>query len=164
MDLNKVRKAVNEAYSLLPKKLNSKEADVLLFSFGFQESDFEARQQIIKKDGKLVEAGPAVSWWQMEKGGGIIGVLTHAASKEMAKAVCAARGVRATSDAVWEAMKKDDVLGAAFARLLIYTNPFKLPKIGDSAAAWELYLREWRPGKPKPQKWAKSYQVGMTQA
>ncbi len=159
-----VRKALDEAYKLLPPGMNSKAADVCVFAFGYQESSFEAHQQIIKKDGKLVEAGPAVSWWQMEKGGGIVGVLTHAASKAHALKVCKARGVSPTSSAVWEAMKKDDVLGAAFARLLIYTNPFALPKVGDSAATWALYLREWRPGKPKPDKWPESYQVGMANA
>lgn len=159
-----VRKALDEAYKLLPPGMNSKAADVCVFAFGYQESSFEARQQIIKKDGKLVEAGPAVSWWQMEKGGGIVGVLTHAASKAHALKVCKARGVSPTSSAVWEAMKKDDVLGAAFARLLIYTNPFALPKVGDSAATWALYLREWRPGKPKPDKWPESYKVGMDNA
>lgn len=161
MKFTQVQKALAEAYKLLPPKLNSPEASLLVYAFGYQESSYEARQQIIKKDGKLVQAGPAVSWWQMEKGGGIAGVLRHEASKDMALAVCKARGVQPTSAAVWEAMRTDDVLGAAFARLLIYTNPHRLPKIGDSGAAWALYLNEWRPGKPKPDKWPTSYKVGM---
>lgn len=164
MKFIQVRKALDAAYALLPPNMKSREADICVFAFGYQESSFEARRQIIKKDGKLVPEGPAVSWWQMEKGGGVKGVLNHAASKAHAIKVCAARGVAPTPDAVWAAMQTDDVLGAAFARLLIYTNPHRLPKVGDSHAAWALYLNEWRPGKPKPEKWPISYKVGMENA
>ena len=51
----------------------------------------------------------------------------------------------------------DDVLAAAFARLLLFTDPAKLPKLGDADGAWQLYLRTWRPGKPHPHTWPDLY-------
>lgn len=162
MDKSLVMKAIKSSYSLFPAAWGSTDATVCLLAIGYQESDFESRQQIIKKEGKLVPLGPAVSWWQMERGGGIAGVLSHPVSKAMARVVCEARGVKATSGDVWEAMKKDDVLGAAFARLLLYTNPHRLPAPGKKADTWSLYLREWKPGKPKPGKWDKSYAFALS--
>lgn len=48
--------------------------------------------------------------------------------------------------AVWQAIERDDVLACALARLLLYTDPSRLPDLGDEAGAWDLYLRTWRPG------------------
>ncbi|MNL86831.1 hypothetical protein D3C87_2157110 [compost metagenome] len=45
------------------------------------------------------------------------------------------------------------MLAAGVARLLLWTDPKTLPSIGDVDAAWALYLRTWRPGKPHPQTW-----------
>ena len=56
------------------------------------------------------------------------------------------RSVSPTVDAVYSALHRDDILAAAFARLLLWTNPNALPAIGQEEAAWQLYLREWRPG------------------
>lgn len=163
MDKSLILKAINQSFAFFPASWGSKDAMVCMLSIGFQESDFEHRQQIIKNaEGKLTPTGPAVSWWQMERGGGILGVLNHPASSAMARVVCEARGVKPTSATVWEAMKTDDVLGAAFARLLLYTNPYKLPAVGKKAETWDLYLREWKPGKPKPAKWPKSYEFALS--
>lgn len=32
------------------------------------------------------------------------------------------------------------------ARLLLYTDPARLPELGAEAGVWQLYLRTWRPG------------------
>src|SRR5690606_12884686 len=52
----------------------------------------------------------------------------------------------ATVPAAYGRLHADDVLAAAFARLLLWTNPSLLPFIGDEEGAWQAYLREWRPG------------------
>ena len=57
-------------------------------------------------------------------------------------------------DAIYAALEYDDVLAAGVARLLLWTDPKALPPVGDVDAAWALYLRTWRPGKPKPDSWA----------
>ena len=48
------------------------------------------------------------------------------------------------------ALEHDDVLAAAFGRLLLWTDPRAPPAVGDESGAWALYLRCWRPGKPRP--------------
>lgn len=132
------------AFALLPAKMDSNAARCQMLAIGLQESRFVHRRQI---------GGPARGFWQFEKGGGVKGVLFHATTQEQAQAVCKARGVPATMDAVYEALDQDDVLAAAFARLLLWTDPRPLPALGDTGTAWALYQRTWRPGKPHPQTW-----------
>jgi hypothetical protein len=137
--------AIEPALALLPSVMDTPSARVLLLTFGMQESRFEHRDQL-EKGGKNTTLGPALSFWQFERAGGVLGVLQHKASRGHAGRICTARGVNAESRAVWERMAFDDVLGAAFARLLIYTDPLELPMPTDAESAWRLYLRTWRPG------------------
>jgi hypothetical protein len=97
----------------------------------------------------------------MERGGGVLGVLTHSASKPHAQTVCKARGVEPTSPAVWNAIEEDDVLAAAFARLLLWTDAGRLPALGDADGAWRLYERTWRPGRPHPETWPDFYRQAL---
>jgi hypothetical protein len=66
--------------------------------------------------------------------------------------------VVATAPSVYARLDQDDVLAAAFARLLLWSDPASLPRIGDAESAWALYLRTWRPGKPKRDSWDGLYQ------
>ena len=137
--------AIEPALALLPSIMDTPSARVLLLTFGLQESRFEHRDQL-EKGGKNTVLGPALSFWQFERAGGVLGVLQHKASRIHAGRICAARGVNADRRAVWERMAVDDVLGAAFARLLIWTDPSAMPAMTDVDSAWRLYLRTWRPG------------------
>lgn len=139
------------ALALLPAKMDSKLARVMMLAIGMQESRFEHRRQVLNGGGK----GPAASFWQMERGGGVRGVLNHPASRDLALKVCAARGVKPDEMSVWQALETDDILGACFARLLLWTDPKPLPDNSDDG--WSLYLRVWRPGKPKPETWPDFY-------
>ena len=38
------------------------------------------------------------------------------------------------------------MLAAGLARLLLWTDPARLPGAADVEAAWQIYLRQWRPG------------------
>lgn len=136
---------LDAALALLPSNMDTPSARVLLLAFGLQESRFEHRDQL-ERDGRNTALGPALSFWQFERAGGVLGVLQHKASRIHADRICKARGVNADSRAVWERMAVDDVLGAAFARLLIWTDPIAMPAPTDTEAAWRLYLRTWRPG------------------
>lgn len=149
------REAINEALKLLPAKMDTPMSRVLLAAIGFQESDgYATRVQYGN--------GPARSYWQFERGG-IKGVMLHAASARLAIEVCEARGVDFNSEAIWQAMETDDVLGAAFARLLMWTDSQPLPTTAQGA--WEMYAnRLWRPGKPHASKWAKSWAFGLANA
>lgn len=146
--------AVEAAFQLLPIKMDSRAARVILAAIGFQESGYKVRIQY--------DNGPARSYWQFENGrlSGINGVLTHKSTAKLAKGVCEACGVAPERMTVWKAMETDDVLGAAFARLLMYTDPKSLPDNADDA--WEMYAKRlWRPGKPHPEKWPTSWAFGL---
>ncbi|OCZ64291.1 hypothetical protein A7P23_27535 [Achromobacter xylosoxidans] len=158
MDLKKIiDTAVSPALALLPTRMDTPGARVMLLAIGLQESRFTHRQQI---------GGPARGFWQFEKGtrasrGGVWGVFLHAASKGHLAALCKARSVACDPDAIYAALEYDDVLAAGVARLLLWTDPKALPQIGDGDAAWSLYLRTWRPGKPHPQTWPALYDQAM---
>lgn len=129
---------------------DSPEAQVQTLTTGLQESRFTARRQM--------GMGPAMGFWQFERGGGVKGVLNHDASKAKALTLCAARGVEANPMAVWLALENDDVLAAGFCRLLLLTDPRPLPAVNDTNGAWACYLRNWRPGKPHPETWSRFHQ------
>lgn len=163
--------AIADAFRLLPAMLDTAPARVMLIATGAQESNFEARRQLITVNGRLEPRGPAAGYWQFEQGGGVAGVLRHPQSRELARWVCLRRGVDPTPATVWAALERDDVLGAGFARLLLWTDPAPLPRVGDEAGAWDLYLRTWRPGAytrgtPATQaalaaKWAANYRAAV---
>lgn len=129
----------------------------LLLAIALQESGptLEARYQ-----GSPSESpGPARGWFQFECQGGTAGVLSHAASKAHAEAVCASLIVVPQPAACWRALEGNDVLSVAFARLLVLTDPETLPIEQD--AAWDCYLRLWRPGKPHPDVWPDNWKLAQ---
>ena len=142
---------INPAMALLPARMDSFEARVVLLTIGQQESRFEHRRQMGN--------GPARSFWQFELGtkasrGGVWGVFLHDASRGQLLKLCAARGIDFEPSAIWTAIEHDDVLAAGLARLLLFTDPRPLPAVWDVEAAWNLYaLRTWRPGKPHRETW-----------
>ena len=153
---------VAEALLLLPAKMTSPQAELMLLAIGLQESELKHRRQHAN--------GPARSLWQGEQGGGMVAGLLgfhNQDVQDLARGLCAVRGVPAQPRAVWEAIEHDDVLAAGLARLLLYTDPARLPGLGDEEGAWQLYLRTWRPGAftrgtaakraELRQKWAKNY-------
>jgi hypothetical protein len=141
--------ALKPALAYLPAKMATTAGMVMTLAIGEQESKYRTRQQYGN--------GPAHGFWQNEKGGGVKGVLTHPASRDLAATLCAIRQVEATPDAVWVAMLEDDILAAGLARLLLWTDALALPRLGDAEGAWITYTRVWRPGKPRPEEWIDSY-------
>jgi len=152
-----VSRAIDEALAMLPARMSTPEARVMLYAIGLQESRFQNRRQLIKRGGELVPAGPAKGYWQFERMGGCHGVVHHDASRYWMHGVCAARGVAFNATAVWHALERDDVLAAAAARLLLFTDPRRLPDLGNARDAWNLYIRTWRPGQPHRQTWDALY-------
>lgn len=146
-----LHKAINPALGLLPVKMDSDAARVMLLAIGLQESRMEFRCQ---KTSDPYVKGPARGFWQFERGGGVIGVLSHLATKELAAQVCKARGVPHDSSLVHARLEFDDVLAAAFARLLLWTDAKPLPAVdADHETAWRQYVRQWRPGRPHRETW-----------
>jgi len=149
--------AIDAALLLLPPAMDSAAARVMLLAIGLQESRLTARVQIVDGGGQ----GPARGLWQFERGGGCAGVLRHSASRYWMHGVCAARSVRPSPAELWAALATDDVLAAAAARLLLFTDPKRLPDLGNEAGAWALYQRVWRPGKPHPRTWRALYSQAL---
>jgi len=153
--------ALNQALALLPPRLDLREARVLLLAIGLQESGLTARVQRVAGGGK----GPARGLLQFERGGGVVGVMNHPATRDMALQVCVARRVPSTlSSVVWEDLETDDVLAFAFGRLLLLTDKQRLPAVGDVQGGWAYYERCWRPGKPHPDRWPANYAAAMEAA
>lgn len=125
----------------------------LLLAIALQESGPElvARYQ----NSPNPNPGPARGFYQFERSGGCAGVLNHRASAAAARRVCTALTVLPDPAAVWRALEGHDVLATCFARLLLYTDPAKLPEEADPA--WEYYRRTWRPGKPHPNVWERNW-------
>lgn len=147
-------KGIDPALELLAKAsvFSDDRARVLMLAIAGQESGWEHRLQI---------GGPARSFWQFEKGGGVAGVLQHPASAQKIRGVCADLKITCDVPTVYEAMAWNDVLGAAMARLLLLTDPAPLPAVGKVDEAWQYYLRNWRPGMPHPEAWPARYAAAL---
>ena len=137
---------IEPAAKILMVLPDSPEARVMLLTIGQQESRFQYRRQMGN--------GPARGFWQFERGGGVKGVYNHKATSGLLKTLCLARKCPHTITDVWEQLEFDDVLACGVARLLLWSDPLKLPAIGDVEGAWNLYAnRTWLPGKPHRQTW-----------
>lgn len=150
--------ALSQALALLPTRLDTREARVQLLAIGLQESGLTDRVQKVSGGGP----GPARGLLQFERAGGVRGVLSHPASRDLALQVCVARRLPAVSTSVvWDELATDDVLAFAFGRLLLLTDAQRLPQLGDQPGAWAYYERCWRPGKPHPDRWPANYSAAM---
>ena len=147
--------AVEPALRLLPAAMDTPEARVMLIAIGLQESRLAHRRQLVGNPPRPI--GPAKGLWQFERGGGCKGVVSHSASRYWMARTVKARGVEFNATALWNAIERDDVLAAAAARLLLFTDPRRLPHLGDEREAWNLYMRTWRPGKPHRATWPALY-------
>lgn len=137
-------------YSLLPPKMNSDEATAMLIAIGLQESRFEHRKQI---------GGPARGFWQFEKGGGTLGVMTHKDStKHCSSLLRSLKCANMSLEDIHKALSHNDILACGFARLLLWTHPKRLPSYKETDRAWDYYLSTWRPGKPHRDTWDDFYE------
>lgn len=141
--LAEIEDAISQALAILPSGMDSPKARHLLRTIALHEGYMNGKlqgHQVLAGGG----SGPARGWWMFERGGGVAGVLSHPTTLRHAQSVCLARGVTASPRNVWAALETDDVLAAAFARLLLWSDPEPLP--GDVEGAFAVYLRNWRPG------------------
>lgn len=127
---------------------NSAAAEQMLLTIAMQESALTHRAQVIASGAP----GPARGWWQFERGGGVAGVMQHPASSGLARRLCEACHVPFEAAHIWRCLEGHDALAVGFARLLLWTDARPLPT--TSAAGWQYYLDNWRPGRPRVEKWA----------
>lgn len=146
MTPDRINWAITSALSMLPADMDTPAARTILLAIAYQESAICNRRQV---------GGPARGYWQFELNGGVRGVLNHPASRGHINHVLAALDYDLDLYRCYVAIEHNDVLAAAFARLLLWTDSEPMPTDADGALA--LYLRTWRPGKPHPDKWAQNY-------
>lgn len=154
MELASAAAAIDGALALLPEQMDSHEARVMLWAIGLQESRFTHRRQI---------GGPARGFWQFEDGrlSALAGLLRLDSTAGHMDTLAEARCVRPERSAIYRQLEHDDILAAGVARLLLWSDPQRLPRIGDADGAWALYLRTWSPGKPHPRTWASLYSQAL---
>lgn len=150
------------ARGYMPRALDSARARVLLIAIAAQESNLEHRDQLESPGGRDLRDGPALGLVQFELGtrtsrGGVWGVMLHAASREPLRRACEAAGVPFEARAIWLRLEHDDALAFAVGRFLLLTDPRPLPNVGEVWPSWDYYIRNWRPGKPHPDRWPRGY-------
>lgn len=156
-----LRTAINPALGMLPAKMDSDAARVMLLAIGLQESRLTHRYQ---KTSDPYTKGPARGLWQFERGGGVVGVMTHRHTKELAETVCKAKNVPFDSSLIHAKLEFDDILAAVFARLLLWSDAKPLPGVdADHETAWDCYVRNWRPGKPHRHTWDEFHDQARSQ-
>lgn len=126
-------------------------ARVLMMAIAGQESEWQARLQ--------GGGGPARSFWQFERFGGVAAVLS--ATPIQIKAVCEYLFIPCDSQHIYEAMAWNDFLAAAMTRLNLWRDPAALPAVGDVQGGWIYYKRVWAPGMPREKDWPANYSTAM---
>ena len=127
---------------------NSQASRVLLMAIAGIESAWSDRIQL--------PAGPARGYWQCEAEGAVADVYANADTQAWLVEVCHTWDIDDDAGSVFEAIAYHDPLAYAVARFALWLDPAPLPAIGADAA-WSYYLRNWRPGKPRPDAWAAVY-------
>ena len=155
-----LRLAIAPAMTLLPPRMDTVEARAMMIAIALQESGLRHRKQV---------AGPAHGWWQFEPIG-VLGVTSHHATQALSESVVDAlvEGRQSGHDrttALYLAVRHNDVLAAAFARLYMWQWPDPLPSRDDGPEAWwQQYIGIWRPGKPKRGTWDEHYATAWSVA
>lgn len=138
-----LKRVVEPGLAMLPKKMDMMEARIMLLTIGQQESRFQHRAQI---------GGPAKGFYQFEKGGGIKGVLNHHSTRKYILPIL--KQLEIHKDDAYDAVRYNDILATAFARLLLYSVPKPLPGLKATPdEMWAYYIESWRPGKPHRGTW-----------
>lgn len=147
--------ALAPTLSLLPAKMDTQAGRAMIVAICLQESHLTNRRQL---------NGPARGYAQFEAGD-VRGVLAHPASGPIIQAVLASLDYDPNADVAscYSAIGDNDILAVAFARLLLYTLPQRLPSRYQVDAAWEQYLSAWRPGRPHRESWDAFYASAWTE-
>jgi len=135
----------------------SPEAMRFLLAIAGQESECTHRYQVLASG----NPGPARSFYQGEAMGGMILCVTSrtldAKITAAGRRLCEAASVRPEAAHIWRAIEGHDGLAHGLARLLVLSDPAPLPARQEEA--WRYYLRTWRPGAPRPEKWPRHWQA-----
>lgn len=118
-----------------------------LLAIGYQESRFRTRVQV---------NGPALSYWQLEPST-VLSVLDHPLVGGEVAIIRMRLGIPPLHQLQ---LATSDLWAASIARALLRTDPF--PLIDEPEEAWLIYLRVWRPGKPRRETWDEAWTFAKT--
>jgi len=144
---------------MLPARMASREASAMILAICLQESGFRFRRQVARYSEGHPVYGPARGYAQFEMSGGILGVLRHEATREHIRKVLDALSYDYDILTSYTAIEHNDVLCAAYARLLLWSDPAPLPVYGQDETAWQYYMRTWRPGSRHRATWNENLAV-----
>lgn len=136
-------------------RFDKHQARVQMIAIALQETGLRARIQKVGSPPRPV--GPARSYWQFERMGGVNEVMVHPATGPRLKPIVELLDLEWDVTALHQAMAYNDLVAAVMARLLIYIDPRPLPV--SAPEGWAQYLARWRPGKPHPQTWLDNWRV-----
>ena len=140
--------ALSWFHKVVPSIPASEAEQLMLTVIPGQESDWSNVQQ--------ANGGIARGFYQQQQNN-LDDILSNRATDAKAIMVCTTLGVQPTAAAVYAALLGNTKLQVAFARLGLWADPEPLPAVGDELAAWDTYLRCWRPGAPARARWAEVY-------
>lgn len=143
---------ISPAMGYLPISWDTPKARVMMMAIGLQESGFEHRFQVLDPD-DLSRKGPARGFWQFERTGGVRGLMRHIRTSGLVYRLLEDRQLIWDETVVWAALEHDDILAAAFARMLLWTDPSPMPPTTARNEAWDIYINAWQPGKPHKEHW-----------
>lgn len=125
-------------------KLDTPAARLQLLATAGQETSWSERVQI--------PGGQARGFWQCEQGGALTGVVNGPVVATLA-AVCDLYAAPTDIPTLFEAIAWHDPIAYTVARLALWMDPAPLPAIGNIDAAWDCYIKNWRPGAPSRDRW-----------
>lgn len=157
-----LRTAINPALGMLPVRMESDAARVMLLAVGLQESRLKYRYQKVASD--PYARGPARGLWQNERGG-IFCLMTNQATKGHLVTLCATLRVPFDQVLIHATLEHNDILAAGCARLFLFADPKPLPPMdpADHETAWQCYIRCWNPGKPHRETWDEFHAAALEQ-
>jgi hypothetical protein len=129
----------------------------MLLAIAMQESDLKNRTQVDAYGEPLPKL--ARSFWQIEHPTVDL-ILNHERCMWLEPRVAELRYFPSTR-IVHEKIAENDILACALAAALLWSDTKRLPGIGDEAEAWNCYIRNWRPSKPRPEDWPKNYSLAI---
>ena len=135
------------ALRLLPAKMDTRAARVMLLAIAGEESGYRHRLQV---------RGPARGLWQFERIA-VVDVLSRRTSAPHAVTMCGALLYDwQDPDELFRAVPHNDVLACGLARLNLWNERSPTPPLEDAGACYAYYLKVWRPGAQSPESWGRN--------
>lgn len=105
--------------------------------------------------------GPAHSFFQFERAGGLARILADPRTSAWTRKICDALCIPFDSLTIFQAMIWNDLLAVALMRMNLFLDRAPLPRFGDEEGGYQYYLRVWAPGKPDRARWSARFSVTM---